>query len=147
MWAGVLVIGWGLWLLGSGRKGNPDGVKGKMFFTEWVEVERTPFVEYKLNPNPDGYYCIEQRDRKEIQEGSSDEILLFSQWRVQIKGTDNDYTVSTIYNSLADAQAKVASMNKKPTKEDYDLAEEKGLLPDDRSKENEVFITPTFGGK
>ena len=144
MWAGVLVIGWGLWLLrGQMNSGETEArpEQEEAVFTEWVEVERTPFVGNKLNPNPSGYYCIEQRD---YVQGSE---LLFSQWRVQIKGTDNDYTVSTIYESLAEAQDKVASMNQKPTKEDYDLAEEKGLIPDERTKENEVFITPTFGGK
>ena len=146
MWIGVIVVGYGLWLLSSNMR-SPSGETedrpeiDQAEFTEWAEIERIPQIKTKLNPDPTGYYCIEQRD---YMQGSE---ILFSQWRVQVKGSDNNYTVSTIYETLEDAQAKVDSMNQKPSAEDYDLAEEKGLIPDDRSKENEVFITPTFGGK
>ncbi len=148
MWIGVVVVGYGLWLLSSNMRSlAPSGETedrpeiDQAEFTEWVEIERIPQVSSKLNPDPSGYYCIDQRD---YMQGSE---ILFSQWRVQVKGSDNNYTVSTIYESLEDAQAKVDSMNQKPSAEDYDLAEEKGLITDDRSKENEVFSTPTFGGK
>ena len=144
MWVGVLVVGWGLWLLTSGSKKSgetevrPETQPAE--FTEWIEVERTPFVSTKINPNPSGYYCIERRDYMQESE------ILFSQFRVQVKGSDNDYTVSTVFDSLDDAQAQVQSMNQPPSKEDYDLAEEKGLIPDS-GRSDSVFSTPEFGGK
>jgi len=145
MMAGIFVLGFGIWILSQTPKKSgetePRPETTPAEFTEWTEVERTQFVGYKLNPNPDGYFCIEQRDYKQGEE------ILFSQWRVQIKGTDNDYTVSIIYDSLEDAQAKVESMNQPPSKEDYEQAEEKGLIPEtQKQKEDTIFSTPTFGG-
>lgn len=144
MWVGVIVVGWGLWLLTSGsKKPTTGGTESRpetepAEFTEWREIERIQSVRKKIDP--DTYYCIEQRD---YVQGSE---ILFSQWRVQIKGSDNDYTVSTIYEELADAQAKVESMNQKPSQEDYERAEEKGELPDS-GRGDTVFSTPEFGGK
>ena len=139
----IFVFGIAILFLRDMKKGQteerPETVPVE--FTEWYEVERIQSVRTKIDP--DTYYCIERRDNMQGEE------ILFSQWRVQIKGSDNDYTVSTIYTSLEDAQAKVESMNQKPTKEDYDLAEEKGELDNDKEKEREETIlgtTPQFGG-
>ena len=143
MWVGVLVVGWGLWLLTSGSKKpttgetEPRPETEPAEFTEWYEVERIQSVRQKTDP--DTYYCIEQRD---YAQGSE---ILFSQWRVLVKGSDNDYTVSTIYEQLADAQAKVESMNQKPSQEDYEKAKEKGEVPDSGRGDN-IFSTPEFGG-
>ncbi len=141
MWVGVIVVGWGLWLLTSGSKKptmTPDSdyeEAGNALdnLTEYREVERIPSV------SGSGYYCIEQRDY--VDDGE----VLWSQFRVQVKVGDNDYTISTVFDSLADAQAQVESMNQPPTQEDKEKAEEKGELPDSDRGDN-IFSTPEFGG-
>lgn len=143
MMAGVFILGFGIWVLSQQPKTEgetePRPETVPVEWTEWYEVERIQSVRTKIDP--DTYYCIERKDR---MQGDN---TLSSLWRVQIKGTDNDYTVSTNYTSLEDAQAKVASMNQRPTKEDYDLAEQKGEFDDEREEDKETPLgaTPTFG--
>ncbi len=81
--------------------------------------------------------------RDYVQDGE----ILFSQWRVQVKGSDNNYTVSIVYEELADAQAKVESMNQPLSEEDKEKAREKGEDIPTQKEESSPFITPTFGGK
>tara|TARA_R100000655_G_scaffold8784_1_gene22602 strand:- start:6914 stop:7345 length:432 start_codon:yes stop_codon:yes gene_type:complete len=141
MMAGVFILGFGIWVLSQQPKTEgetePRPETVPVEWTEWYEVERIQSVRTKIDP--DTYYCIERKDR---MQGDN---TLSSLWRVQIKGTDNDYTVSTNYTSLEDAQAKVASMNQRPTKEDYDLAEQKGEFDGEKDKETPLGATPTFG--
>ncbi len=140
MMVGVFVLGFGIWVLSQQSKtaGETEPRPGitPAEYTDWFEIERIESVR-----GGDVYYCIEQRDYVQ------DNVILFSQWRVQVKGSDNDYTVSTIYEELADAKAKVESMNQPLTQEDLDKAEEKGEDIPNQKEESSPFTTPTFGGK
>ena len=140
MMVGIFVLGFGIWVLSQQPKTagetEPRPEITPAEFTDYREVERIESVR-----GGDTYYCIEQRDY--VQDG----VILFSQWRVQVKGSDNDYTVSTIYEELADAQAKVKSMNQPLSQEDLDKAEEKGEDIPSEKEQSSPFITPTFGGK
>ncbi len=140
MMAGLFIIGFGIWFLSQQPKtageSEPRPEIKPAEFTDYREIERIESVR-----GGNGYYCIEQRDY--VQDGT----ILFSQYRVLVKGSDNDYTVSIIYESLEDALAKVESMNQPLTQEDLDKAKEKGEDIPSQKEDSFPFTTPTFGGK